>query len=285
MPLTTLQAVNEILEGIGEPPVTALDTGNTSDEAEAETFLDRFDKRVQTTGWAQNTEYDVELHFASVTLTGTIAAGATTFTKGERVTQTTSGAVGIITAAYTNPNTSYVICPLDGSAAFDGTNIITGAVSAKVTATTSDVATNTSGVIEVEQDVLTIKNPSDPNAVIRNGRLYDVDNDDNNTGGTATFDDSVYVDLVRLVTFTELSDPLQAYIVATAAYHFQRYKKRGELDDKVLGQNMIAAKVDANRENRILLGQRANVLMTPGARRIRGNRSRIGYTSNAPLSV
>lgn len=69
MPYTTLEGVNEILEGIGQPPVTALDTGGTSEEAEAETFLDRYNERVQRTGpgidpsltltgWSQNTDPD-----------------------------------------------------------------------------------------------------------------------------------------------------------------------------------------------------------------------------------
>jgi len=284
MSLTTLQAVNEILEGMGEPPVTALDTNGTTDEAEAETFLDRYNKRVQMAGWAQNTEYDAELHFASVTLTGTIGA-SNTFTKGERVTQTSSGAVGIITAAYTTGQTSFVICPLDESEDFDDSNIITGAVSGAVTATVTAVTANTTGVIEVEQDVLAVKHLSDVNVVWRNGRLYDADNDDNNTGGTATFDDSVYCDLVRKVTFTELSEQLQAYIVAMAAYYFQRYKKRGKIDDVILGQNMIAAKVEANRENRRLFGVRANLLRTPEANRIRGDRNTVDFMNGASLRV
>lgn len=67
--MTTLAAVNEILEAIGQPPVAALDTGGTSEEAEAETFLDRYNKRVQRsgpgiasslrlTGWPSNTDPD-----------------------------------------------------------------------------------------------------------------------------------------------------------------------------------------------------------------------------------
>ena len=58
--MTTLDAVNELLEAIGEPPVTALDTGGVSDEADAERILDREVKRQLTKGWVANTETDRE---------------------------------------------------------------------------------------------------------------------------------------------------------------------------------------------------------------------------------
>ena len=51
----TLDAVNEMLEILGEGPVTALDTGATSLAGRAEDTLDRENKRIQSLGWAQNT--------------------------------------------------------------------------------------------------------------------------------------------------------------------------------------------------------------------------------------
>ncbi len=55
-----LDAVNEMLEAVGERPVDELDTGGTSIEADAERVLDRLDLRIQEEGWYENTE-DVEL--------------------------------------------------------------------------------------------------------------------------------------------------------------------------------------------------------------------------------
>ena len=53
--MTKLEAVNEILEGLGnEAPATSLDTGGTSVVAEAEVFLDRYSKRIQRDGWHVN---------------------------------------------------------------------------------------------------------------------------------------------------------------------------------------------------------------------------------------
>ena len=53
--MTKLEAVNEILEAIGLAAVSALDTGNSSEEGEAETILDRYTERVLRRGWACNT--------------------------------------------------------------------------------------------------------------------------------------------------------------------------------------------------------------------------------------
>ncbi|MFA4972300.1 MAG: hypothetical protein WC683_06780 [bacterium] len=52
----TLEAVNEMLEIIGEAPVDALDTGGVSAAGRAEAILDRTERRVQSMGWYENTE-------------------------------------------------------------------------------------------------------------------------------------------------------------------------------------------------------------------------------------
>lgn len=56
----TLDAVNEILEAIGEPPVDALDTNGNSDEAQAEATLNRWTERILRRGWFQNTIIEKE---------------------------------------------------------------------------------------------------------------------------------------------------------------------------------------------------------------------------------
>lgn len=93
--MTTLEACNEILESIGEERVTVLDTGGTSDAANAERILDRESRRVQGRGgygWAQNRlkEFSADVPDIRVTYTGADPA----FTWNERVVQQTSGAFG-----------------------------------------------------------------------------------------------------------------------------------------------------------------------------------------------
>lgn len=90
--MTTLEAVNAILEVIGESPVSTLDTGGTSEAGEAETFLDRSRKDILALGWSFNQDLRIEVDFPNVKLG--VAGTTGTFTYGETVTQATSGATG-----------------------------------------------------------------------------------------------------------------------------------------------------------------------------------------------
>lgn len=59
--MTKLDAVNYILTGNGQRPVTVLDTSGVSYVAEAERLLDTVELEIQTRGWHFNTLYKVEL--------------------------------------------------------------------------------------------------------------------------------------------------------------------------------------------------------------------------------
>ena len=60
MGLTKLEAVNIILDAIGETPVSSLESGLPDAEA-AETKLNEINKTVQAKGWHQNTENKLKL--------------------------------------------------------------------------------------------------------------------------------------------------------------------------------------------------------------------------------
>ena len=60
MGLSKLEAVNIILDSIGETPVSSLDSGLPDAEA-AETKLNEINKTVQAKGWHQNTELNLKL--------------------------------------------------------------------------------------------------------------------------------------------------------------------------------------------------------------------------------
>lgn len=60
MGLTKLEAVNIILDAIGETPVSSLESGLPDAEA-AETKLNEINKTVQAKGWHQNTEKKLKL--------------------------------------------------------------------------------------------------------------------------------------------------------------------------------------------------------------------------------
>lgn len=184
--MTTLEAVNEMLEAVGEPPVTALDTGGTSDEAIAEATLDREKKSILLRGWTCNSLTDQ---------TYTPSAGTITLTNVLKM----------------KPNRSQW------------------------------------GIY-----------------AIRDGKLYDV------TNATATFTESVQLDVVLDIDFEDLSLALQTYIVKAASVKFQRALKRGTVDDAMNRDELRDAKMQAEREESDL--NKINVLNTPEARRLRGDR-------------
>lgn len=59
--LDKLEAVNKILEAIGDPPAAALDTDGDSEVSYAERHLDQADREIQQRGWTFNTRREVTL--------------------------------------------------------------------------------------------------------------------------------------------------------------------------------------------------------------------------------
>jgi hypothetical protein len=271
--MTELEAVNIMIRALGEPPVTSISGDDEAEEAQDR--LTEENENVQRTGpgplggWIWNEEPHVTLNYASVSLTGTITSG--TFTIGEVVTQASSGATGIITSAYTVGDTTFLICPTDGSAAFNGTNNITGATSGTSTATVTAVSNPTSGVIQLPRDVIKwrcIDGFTAHYAVERNRRVYDGRNDYR----TFTWSSSIEADLVRLLDFTYLPDTLARHIAMSAAVQYQLDTKRGQVDHQQLTQRAYLAHRDAVRADRKT--RRTNLLTTTEARAFKGHRRR-----------
>lgn len=59
--LSKIEAVNQLLDAIGEDPVTSLDNENYEDLDAAIRHLDRVSREVQAKGWHRNTEYGYKL--------------------------------------------------------------------------------------------------------------------------------------------------------------------------------------------------------------------------------
>lgn len=59
--MTKLDAINAILRRLGLTPVSSLDTGGISTQAQAERYLDDADRACQAKGWHFNTRYNVEI--------------------------------------------------------------------------------------------------------------------------------------------------------------------------------------------------------------------------------
>lgn len=263
--MTTLEAVNEILEAIGEPAAAALDTGGTSIEADAERTLDKIDKRVQRWGWAVNEQDEVTLNYAdrSLAMTGA-ASGAFTF--GETLTEATTGATGKF--LYLDGTTVYLKY-LTGTFETGGTDrVLTGGTSGETYSSTGLAATITSSKIAYDTDWLSITAHAEEliEFVPIAGFLYD--KDDN----TYTFDADVKVNVVTQLAWLSLTDALQDYIVKLARIDFQRSVKRGTTSDSLLKEELRMAQYVARQEDTDL--RRTNLYNTRHARRIAGHRYR-----------
>ena len=222
--MTTLEAVNRILAAIGEPPVTALDTGGTTEQAEAETFLDRSRREVLSVGWYCNTDrkYENDLPVTRLTVT----AAATGFQWDETITESVTGATGRFRYAETSGATSYVyVIPVSGT--FDGNSrTLTGGTTA-YTRTDSAVATvtNAKQAYDTTRHLVVTPTWSVPSLSMRGGYLWDAMN------LTFSWTEDITIDIIRLLDFTDLADSLAVYVTAHAAFEFQRYKKRGQQDE------------------------------------------------------
>jgi hypothetical protein len=275
--MTKLSAVNEMLEAIGLPAVDALDTGGTSEEAEAETLLDRWNRRVQAGGWACNEEQGITLEIATDSIQ--VSGGAGTFTVRETVTESVSGATGefVYIDTSVSPNLMY-LTNLTGT--FTGAQTLTGGTSAatrtgatRAAVTSSKISVDTDAWLKIQPHRVLMPRPFHGqsyaseiiNFVVRGGFLYDADQN------TYTFEQDVVVDRVLLLAFTNLPETLATYVLRSATVAFQRFKKRGQVDDALAQQQLAEARVRANQEDSDL--RRVNVLQTHEAMRVKGNRN------------
>lgn len=257
--MTTLEAVNELLSGLGEPPVTALDTGGTSEAAEAETYLGIAMREIALEGWPQTSDHERDVPVPTYRLTVTGTTGS--FTWGETVT------VGSVTAVFSHIETvggtqsMYV----SGTSDTPGTGTITGSTSG-VSRNVTAVAAITSSKIGVGSDWTAIRSAATEykRITVRGDFLYDLDD------LTTTFYSDLTLDIKRDGTFTSLTDSLQQYVTKKAAVKFQRYKKRGTTDDQFLMRELNEAKVFALRERQD--HTRTNIHNTAEANAISGNR-------------
>lgn len=262
--MTPLEAVNKILRTIGEPKASALDTGGTSIEAEAEEFLDDANTEIQGRGWMTNTTRDYELKLATVTIE--VSGGSGSFLYDELVTESTSGATGYFKRI--DSNNEMHLVPESGT--FTGGETLTGGVTG-ATRTGATAATLTESTMVVNPVWLKVDPAGSEwrTLVVRGDFIYDESN------RTADFKDSVKLDVVRELYFADLPNALAEYITRAAALEFCEFKK-GEATREALAREQ-RARVRAIQEDNDL--RRSNVLKTTHGRDVKGRR--LTYPRNA----
>ena len=262
--LTTLQAVNELLDAVGEHPFAAVDTGGTSVAGQAERFLDAANIRIQTRGWYANTETNGQDGVLLNLPTTTVATseGAGTFIAAETVTGGTSDATGRF---HQIDGTTMYLSDVTGT--FQAAETLTGGTSA-ATRTSGVVATVTEAEIVLAANVLDVEAYGTDfwrNLGSDDGKLRDLDDN------TTTFTSGRRVKLAVLKDFTALTHALQQYIVAEAAVTFQQRIVGSRERDAVLRAERQTALTEAVRANDRRVG--GNILHTAIGRQMTGSRS------------
>lgn len=268
MPLTTLDAVNEILEALGESPFTSL-PGTNSIADEASNMLTRERKRILKQGFAFNTNLRkaIELTPADTEIAGAGSISGT-FQYGETVTGGTSSATGTYRG---QDGTLVYIDTLTGT--FQAAETITGGTSAATFTSGTVTGSVTTGPIWVDEDWLVVKpfeinsEPQDDIRLTQEGlQLRDVENN--------TLDWSKTIDVTRITDddFTDIPDHVARYIVAWTAERFQQYKKRGRIDQAMLNEATMMERIHM-RQIESDLNDR-NINDTYAMHRIRGERPR-----------
>jgi len=265
--VTTLEAVNEILAGLGEPPVTALDTSGTSEAAEAEEYITRAMREIMLEGFPQTADQDREVPVPTFRLTITGSSG--TFTWGETVS------IGSVDVVFSHIETVGVTTYMYVSGSdTPGTGTATGDDSSATRTVTAVLAVSSSkiGVGSDWTGIRASKNET-KRISVRDGFLFDLDD------LTLSFYGNVRLDIKRDGTFSDLTDSLQNYIVKKAAVLFQRYKKRGETDDAFLMRELGEARVLALRERQS--HRRTNITKTREFDDMNGGRSWVSVRTGA----
>lgn len=276
--MVTLDAVNEILEVIGETPITTVPTSNDGTvEWRASDTLTKEATRVQGENWWWHlSEFDVDLTIPDVEIA--VSGGSGVFTYGETVRETSTNATGTFDVIH---NDKMYLRKVSGT--FTGSQTLTGLTSSS-TRTGAAYAAVTSAPLGVDfANWLRIRRHIDHRnqtiedkefaikdaigAADSTGRyrlLFDLDNND------YTWDEKMRVDRLVKRDFQDLPDRLTDYVLARTKMRFQKAEKRGHLDHLLIQEEILHARAEAFTENHQAMGWRGNMLQSMEHRNILG---------------
>lgn len=231
-----LEAVNICIRALGDPAVTALDTGGNSDEGEAEAIIDRQSVIIQRQGWACNIRTDLVLELPNRTVS--CSGGSGTFTYGETITQATSGATG--TFYYEEGGKVYL---LDIAGTFDNSHALTGGTSGATRATVTATA-----AITIAKHALPEEAFLEAKATMGTMPFAVVGGFARDYAGT-DYSASLTVNALVNLAFEDLPGWLQEYVAWEAAQEFQVTKKRGVTDDRMIDRSLAKARMMARQKD------------------------------------
>jgi hypothetical protein len=247
-PADYLNDINEVLESIGEFPVTTAPTSSsgTMIHERALRFLERANTRIQAQGWPVNTGMAETVNASVHTITAITKASPATVTvspahgliTGDRVfIQSVVGMVEVNNLAFTITSTGTTTFTLDGT---DSSAYTTYSSAGSASGAPRDSIGPTLFLQAAGKDghrTLTMRRSS--NVAL----IYDAD-----AGALAT-DTDLMLDVVRKISWEQLPDLLKANIVTTAALDMQRRLQGSPQADAFYQQEKVLRDQGSERLN------------------------------------
>jgi len=267
-----LDAVNEILEALGEPPVDMLDTGGSSIVAEAETVLDRETRRIQKRGWYVNTEFRRTLFRPDNEIIIKNQTGPFAFA------ETITGRSSKTSATFLyQPEGRLALRVHEVDGTFQSNETLVASTSG-ASASFSSITDLTDSPIPFDPAWLFVM-PADnewTRFTTRGNLLYFPDQERRHDEADGfKHDDDVEARIIKNLAFTDLTPRLQDYIVQQASVQFQRFKKRGQVDDQFTRTERDQARAAALQEDSDL--RNVNTLEADDVLAVKGRRDRVSH--------
>jgi hypothetical protein len=265
-----LQAVNEVLQRLGKLPVKFLDTGGTSTHSHVERLINNASDMVQGQGWGWNTKTNVDIGAnsssnlqvnnlelgSSKSLTAATAAKPCVITTSSKHGLETgdevyiTGVVGMVEIndrSYQVSRLSSTTFELNGEDSSEHTTWSSGGTSRK-----------SNHIYHVD----TVGSDSDKNFSRRGDKMYNEDDQ------TFVITGTYKMGYIYQFDFEEVPDSFQKWIIAQAAYDFNRYYLGNQSHDQLLADEIADTKRQATREE--IRASDINVLNQAPMNQIRG---------------
>lgn len=271
----TLQAINEVLQRLGKLPVKRRDIGGTSTHAHVERMINNASDMVQGQGWNWNTK--TEQSIASNTTTATTMPGNLQVNNLEVVaskiindlTLANPCVLEVSSHGYTTGDEVYIencvgTTELNGRV-FTITNVSTDFLELDGEDSTNHTTYVSAGQVAKSQHIYhvdTVGGDGHKNYIRRGGRMYDEAND------TFTITGTTNLGWIYQFDFDDVPDSFQKWIIALAAYDFNRYYIGNQSHDQLLLTEIADAKRQATREE--IRAVDIDVLNQQPMRQIRG---------------
>ena len=265
-----LQAINEILQRVGKLPVKTLDAGGTSTHAHVERVFDNANDLIQSQGWAWNEKSDATVN--SNSNDNLQVNNLELFGKSTSITVVALQYPCVITAVnhgLKTGNTVY-ITDIVGTTQLNGrTFVVTKVDDDKVELDGEDATGHTAwssgGVIQQASTIYhvdTSGTDNDKNYSRRGGLMFDEDD------LTFTITGSTKLQYVYQLEWEDVPVAFQKWIIAQAAFDFNRSYVGNAQADQRLTQEIMDARRQATREE--IRAVDVNVLDAQSMRQIRG---------------